>query len=157
MSNRKPQTTYNNKNKKKTLSRHLSSLEIKKYLVSKRKNNSLELTIDHLQSFYRFCDEKSRILYNLSLLHNDIKEDDEDDEYSEDEFTDGTYHFALLNVMNDIVVLFNMPDISEESQSLLLESLKFAFPKESVNFTDMKNDIQMYGKHLHHSIISYFQ
>jgi hypothetical protein len=156
MSNRKPQTTCNNKNgKKKSLSRHRSSLEIKKYLVSKRKNNSKELTIDHLQSFYRFCDEKSRILYNLSLLHNDIKEEDE--EYSDDEFTDESFHFALLNVMNDIVMLFHIPDISEENESLLLESLKFAFPKESVNFTDMKNDIQMYGKHLYHSIISYFQ
>jgi len=149
MPNRKPQTTFNNKNKKKSLSILLSSLEIKKYLVSKRKNNSQELTIDHLQSFYRFCDEKSRILYNLSLLHNDIKE--------EDEFTDESFHFALLNVMNDIVILFHIPDISEENQSLLLESLKFDFPKESVNFTDMKNYIQMYGKHLHHSIISYFQ
>ncbi len=141
---KKQQQTPNTKtNKTKLTSKYLSSLEIKKYLLSKRENDKNQLTIDHLQSFYRFCDEKSQYIYDVSC--------------TSEVFIEDTLHFNLVNVMNDILVLFNFLNTPEERTSLLLQSLEFSFPKGSLDFLDMKNDIRLYGKHLHHTIISYFQ
>lgn len=136
-------------NKKKFTSKHLSSLEIKKYLAFQKITEKSKLNIGHLQSFYRFCDEK-----NEAILQSFDENPPEADLY----FVKDTLHFAILNVMNDLsIMLFNNIHKDLTYKILLLESLKYSFPKDSDDFLDMSDDIQKYGKHLHSSILSYFQ
>lgn len=134
--------------KKKMTAKYLSSLEIKKYLSLQKTSEQYRLNTSHLQSFYRFCDEKSQ----------EIEKSCNNNLHDNSGFVENTLHFALLNVLNDLlIILYDTNNyVDSDYAELLLESLKYSFPKDSVNYYEMQNDINIYGKHLHHSILSYF-
>jgi hypothetical protein len=133
-------TVRTNKDKLRKSSKYLSSLEIKQFLKLQKNSESCDFNIQHLQTLYRFFDEKL----------DSIKSTDYD-KYSR--FNEDSLHFSISTVMNDLsILLCNDFDYI----SVILESLKYSFPIGSKDYIDMKNDIMLYGKHLHGSILSYF-
>ncbi len=133
--------------KKHPTSKYLSSLEIKKFLIRQKNLDFHEFNIRELQTLYRFFDEKLDSIthsYDTYSPSNDCVFDNE------------RLHLAILTVMKDLSILIDN-DFNYDYIKIILESFKYSFPIGSKDYNHLKNDIKIYGSHLHDSVLSYFQ
>ncbi len=122
--------------------------EIKKYIHftlerQKRDIHDDIFNIYHLQEFYRFLEEIILALYEISC---------------DDTFMDITLHFAITTILDDLSILITGNEFCKLHSfwEIILQSLEYSFPINSLHFLQMKMDISIYGKHLHKLIQQYF-